>query len=835
MTTRPELLAPAGDITSLRAAVENGADAVYLGAQMLSARASAANFTPDELVNAIEYAHLKGVRAYITVNTLVKDSEIEDAADLLCRIDDARTDGVIVQDVGLIPVVHSLTPGLPIHASTQMTLHNSEGIRFLQESGVKRIVLAREMTLDAIKRVRQKTDLEIEVFVHGALCISYSGQCLLSSMIGGRSGNRGVCAQPCRKQYWLRTGGHNVEVDGEYLLSPKDLNTTRILPELINAGIDSFKIEGRLKRPEYVACTVRIYRRLIDRYMEDPAGYFVSDDESRSLTQVFNRGFTTGYLTQNQRSKLISRSRPYNRGVPIGMVVGNSLNHLRIRLSGMLNIGDGIGVEGTTEAKDGTGTIIHRMYADCRQINHAGSGMVVDIPAIFPTVQILTGSTVYKSFDKQLMDSLSRSFTSPAHIRRIPVTIKVKATVGSPLEVLIEDADHNTVCMHSEYIIERALSRPTTEREIIRQLTKLGNTVFVASKSRIDIQINGEVFIPIGELNRIRNDALSQLADIRITGWRRDRVSYDCSVHTTYITEPALSVIEAVKKPSLSVTVNSMDGVRSAVDGGADIIYLNIERYYSMEVQTPAPDLETAIRYVHHRGRRIYLNTPRIATDLQMRCISETLSSAKRLGTDGILVSNHGVFRLAREIELETVIDSAFNVFNRNSLQFWTSHGAGMIVLSPELTLAEIREIAKCGMVECIVHGRLTLLESEHCVVGGILGGLDRCTAPCKEGGFELVDEKGYAFPLRMDMDCRMHLLNSSELCMLDHIPEIVNAGVSSIRIETGSFTSDHIKEITRLYRTALDGCFVHDNKTWMMCRDLTKQYTTGHYIRGVY
>jgi len=515
-TPRPELLAPAGDTESLIAAVENGCDAVYLGATTLSARASAANFAPDELADAIDYAHLRGVKAYVAVNTLVKDSETNDAADLLRHLDESGADAVIVQDVGLLSMARSLAPDLPIHASTQMTVHNSEGAGFLQDMGVTRVVLAREMTLDEIKQVRQNTDLGIEIFVHGALCISYSGQCLMSSMIGGRSGNRGVCAQPCRKRYRLRTlpGGREVTTDGEYLLSPRDLNTSQILPELIEAGIDSFKIEGRLKRPEYVACVTRIYRSLIDRYMEDPSGYFVSDDESRALAQVFNRGFTAGYLAGNPRGKLMSRKRPYNRGIHIGTVIGCEQNRLRIRLSGTLFIGDGIGVAGAAGAgaegggadDDGSGMIVRQMYAGGKQVDHAGSGTVVDIPLTSSDAQVRAGSTAYKTLDKPLMDSLRSSFTSPSPLRRIPVTIAAEATVGSPLGLRIEDTDNNTVCVHSEYVIERAVSRPTTGEEIVRQLAKLGNTVFEVSESDIDLRIEGggDIFIPVSQLNRVR-------------------------------------------------------------------------------------------------------------------------------------------------------------------------------------------------------------------------------------------------------------------------------------------------------------------------------------------
>ncbi len=237
---------------------------------------------------------------------------------------------------------------------------------------------------------------------------------------------------------------------------------------------------------------------------------------------------------------------------------------------------------------------------------------------------------------------------------------------------------------------------------------------------------------------------------------------------------------------------------------------------------------------MHQSGRRIYLNTPRIASDSQMRCVADAMSGASRFGADGVLVSNHGAFRLAEEMGLDRIVDSPLNVFNRMSLRFWTEHGAGMVTLSPELTLAEIREIAKYGAAECIVHGRLTLMESEHCVVGGVLGGSGSCTARCEDGGFELVDEKGYAFPLQMDTDCRMHLLNSSELCMLDHIPGIVKAGVSSIRIEARAVESDRAGAITRLYRNALDGCSARGGKIQSTCKGITGEYTTGHYRRGV-
>ncbi|MEA1905639.1 MAG: DUF3656 domain-containing protein [Euryarchaeota archaeon] len=843
-THRPELLAPAGDRESLVAAVENGCDAVYLGAQILSARASAANFTPGELADAIDYAHLRGVQAYVTVNTLVKDSETMDAADLLYHLDNSGVDGVIVQDMGLLSLARSVVPGLPVHASTQMTVHNSEGVRFLQAMGVKRVVLAREMTLGEIRLVRQNTGVEIETFVHGALCISYSGQCLTSSMIGGRSGNRGVCAQPCRKRYELRTAGRRVETDGGHILSPKDLNLSRVLPELIDAGVDSLKIEGRLKRPEYVACAVRIYRRLIDRCMEDPSEYFVSDDESLRLAQLFNRGFTEAYLGKNPRDTLMSRTRPHNRGIRVGTVTGYSrgAGRISVKLSGGLNIGDGIGIEEAVKAA-GVGMIVRQMYGGGRLTDQAGAGVVVEIPSGVPAP---AGSAVYKTLDRQLMDSLRRTFTSPTPLRKVPVTIKAKAKVGLPFELQFEDRDSNLVCVHSGYVIERAIRDPTTEGQIVRQLTKLGKTVFEVCD--IEIEIEGEVFIPVSQLNLVRNDAVSRLESARIRRVRRGHATLNNAHTPTPTSASAARPANTTEPPApmhkagavntlLAVSTNTLAGVKSAIRGGADAIYLGGERYRE-EVRTGggAPDLEAAVKYAHREGCRIYINTPRIVKDSGMVNVAEALSRAKTLGFDGALASNHGVFRLANGIGLEVIADMPLNTFNRRSLGFWVEHGARMAVLSPELTLSEIREIAPHGVVECIVHGRLTLMESEHCVVGGILGGADKegeggkCTAPCESGCFELVDEKGYVFPLRMDTDCRTHLMNSKELCMIDYVSGIVEAGVSSIRIDAIGIENDRIQEITRLYRNAVDG----RGKVQKRCQDITDGHTTGHYKRGV-
>ncbi|MFA7467967.1 MAG: peptidase U32 family protein, partial [Desulfotomaculaceae bacterium] len=346
---RPELLAPAGGRDALVAAVQNGADAVYLGGRQFNARRGADNFDIKELAEVIEYAHMRGVKVYVTVNILLADTELREAIRFLHAIYNAGADAAIVQDVGLIRLARLVVPELELHASTQMTAHNLPGVEFLRDAGLKRVVLAREMNLDSVRHIRERAGVQLETFVHGALCICYSGQCLMSSMIGGRSGNRGRCAQPCRLEYRLVDKDGKPVADagqwGEYLLSPKDLNLSDYIPRLMAAGIDSFKIEGRMRRPEYVATVIRIYRELIDRAL-DGGDFAVTGEETVDLAQIFNRGFSTGYFFGNPGQNLMSYKRPNNRGVLLGRVkhYNQRVGRVEIELEAPLATGDGIEV-----------------------------------------------------------------------------------------------------------------------------------------------------------------------------------------------------------------------------------------------------------------------------------------------------------------------------------------------------------------------------------------------------------------------------------------------------------------------------------------------------------
>ncbi len=771
---KPELLAPVGSKEALAAAIENGADAVYFGGKLFSARQYASNFTKEELGWAIDYAHIRGVKAYVTVNTLIKDSELEEARDYLQFICTAGADAVIVQDLGILKLIREQLPELPVHASTQMTIHNVEGVKFLQEMGVKRVVLARELSLDEIHRIKSETSIEIETFIHGALCFSYSGQCLLSSMIGGRSGNRGYCAQPCRKKYRLG------EAEG-YLLSPKDLNMSEHIGALVKAGIDSFKIEGRMKRHEYVAGVVRVYRKLIDRYFDAPENFRVTDDERHTLLQLFNRGFTTGYFFGNPGSKLMSRDFPHNIGTEVGTVAGydNRKKLLSLSLKAPLRTGDGIGTGG------GDGITVRSMYANNQRVSAAGSGSIVEIPF---DVDMDKGSAVFKTYDSRLMASLETK-----SIRKIPVKMSVKTRIGEPVELCIDDGE-NEVMVHGA-MVSMAESKPVSKDSIAAQLKKLGNTVFEVHEITFDLGEN--IFIPVSLLNELRRRAVAGLEGERVQKWKRRCMK----------PEIASEKRSAEVKPILAVNTSTIEGFEAAVDGGADVVYIGSDVSENNEPQMNAPSRASGGR---KQGVGVFISTPRIVKEI------ENLNA--NLDSDGFLVSNLGILYHLRRLNMvkPMVIDYPFNIFNHLTMEYLLNY-SHRVTLSPELTLEDIRSLTPYGATECIVHGFFPLMVSEHDLVGNLFSGGTKDTL--------LKDEKGFAFPVKTDMQGRTYLMNSRELCMLEYVPEIMEAGVECLRIEAGMYDSNKTGEITKAYRRAMDK---------RMGRGCEGEYTTGHYFRGV-
>ena len=833
-----ELLAPAGSREALKAAVESGANAVYLAGQSFGARAYASNFDPEGLREAIRYAHLRGVLINVTVNTIVADEELPALRSYLEFLYEAGADAVLVQDLGVAKIAREIVPGLPLHASTQMTVHNLEGVLALQELGFTRVVLAREMSLEEIRYICAHAIVEIEVFMHGALCVCYSGQCLMSSMIGGRSGNRGRCAQPCRLPYTLvDERGRDVLGDkaGSYLLSPRDLNTIDLIPELIDAGVASLKIEGRMKRPEYVATVVSTYRRAIDRHLSGE-GYSVQQQERDRLAQIFNRDFTTAYLLERPGKAMMSDRRPNNRGLLAGRVVkfDRSARRVTVKLSAPLSAGDQVDFWVKVGGRV-TATIREMTDANGRTVSKAGSGETVSFELAqsvperreaFPREH----DRLFKVYDAKLMEEAKRSYTSGAPIRRIGLTARVRSAVGEPLQILLRDADGHQAEACTDFVGEPARKRPLTEETIRKQIDRLGTSIFELTDCSIEIE--GNVMVPVSAINEARRAAVEELERQRLATLPL-RVPKQEGL-------PAWPTARAVapKAARLMVSVDSLDKMRSALEGGADGILFGGESYTHRAISLA--DYRAAWELAQQNSVRVDFNTPRIVKMSAQQSLEHLLQDWQEYFHGAVHVHNIGTLSLVKRLtDLPLHGDYSLVSFNLETLQALQGLGVAEATLSPELNLKQVEIIAANSPLPltCIAHGRLELMISEYCVTGSFIGGAGEhaCTQPCKQGRFALQDRKNALFPLAMDQYCHMHILNSKPLSMLPHAMKFPRLGVQTLRLEARDLAPVEIKRLTRAYRKAMSWPEEPDEaqQAWAAEQEGT-DFTRGHYFRGV-
>ena len=559
-----ELLAPAGSMEALRAAVQNGCDAVYLGGSMFGARAFANNFDEDEIQEAIAYAHVYGVRVFVTVNTLIREEEFEDCVRYVQFLYEHDVDAVIIQDLGLFSVLRQRFPDLELHASTQMHIHNPQGIRFMESCGASRVVVPRETPL---KEIRAYTALgvDLEVFVQGALCVSYSGQCLMSSLTLQRSGNRGECAQNCRMKYQLekREDGHSeiLQGKGEYLLSPKDMNTLERVPELIEAGIASFKIEGRMKRPEYVALMVALYRKAIDAYYEGRA--FIYDEAvDMQMKKIFNRGFTQGHLFHHYGAQLMNPIRPNHIGVKVGKVIQVTRDKIVIRLQDTLRQQDGIRI--LQEPKD-IGFQVNFLYKDGLLVNHGAAGDIVELDKTAPVVK---GSIVLKTSDAQQLQALQKSYEAAP--RKVAVYAQFTMQAGKPAVLEIMDEEGRSVRVESDAVCETARRMPLKEERIAAQLKKSGDTPFIFGN--ISYQLDAQGILPIRELNQMRRSALAKLEEQRKILHKHRRILAD--------KQPVIHSIQDA--PSLCAVVHTEEQLQACLQEGLDMIFVENRSLYAL-------------------------------------------------------------------------------------------------------------------------------------------------------------------------------------------------------------------------------------------------------------
>lgn len=824
-----ELLAPAGSREALVAAVENGANAIYLAGNAFGARAYASNFDREALREAIHFAHLRRVAIHVTVNTIVADEEMGPLRDYLRFLYEAGADAVLVQDLGVARVAHETVPDLPLHASTQMSVSSLEGVRALAELGFTRVVLARELSLKEIRHICAHAPVEIETFMHGALCVCYSGQCLMSSMIGGRSGNRGRCAQPCRLPYTLvDEKGQDVLGDkaGSYLLSPRDLSTIDVIPDLIEAGVSSLKIEGRMKRPEYVATVVRTYREAIDTYYAGK-GYAVTQEERDDLAQIFNRDFTTAYLEGRPGKAMMSDRRPNNRGLLIGRVTAYDWDAriVTVKLSGRLGLGDQVDFWVKVGGRV-TATISALTDAKGRAVEEGQAGDTVSF-AIPSAVR--DHDRVFKVYDARLMERAKETYASGAPVRRIPVAIAVRAAVGEPLTVTLCDAEGHRGEGRTDFIGEPARKRPLSEEIIRKQVSRLGTSVYEMKSLHCDIA--GEVMVPMSEINEARRKAVEALDALRLKEIEA-REHRPEPKFTDRIARPT------PKKAHFLVAVDTLGKAEAALSAGADGILFGGESY---EHRVIAPEeYERAWQMAREAGARIDFNTPRIVHDGQQKHVERLLAAFAAFPPDAVHVHNIAMLALVRRLtDFAIHADYSLISYNKQTLAFLKDYGVAGATLSPELTAKEIRQLAKESPLPltCIVHGRLELMVSNYCVTGSFLGGCGEgpCTQPCTRGHFALKDRKDALFPLAMDQFCHMHVLNSKVLSMMPHAIKFRAAGIETMQIEAKAMGEKEIAAIVKAYRKAM--AFPEEpaeaQLSWIHEQE-GKDITRGHYFRGV-
>ncbi|MBQ9071669.1 MAG: U32 family peptidase [Bacilli bacterium] len=511
----PELLAPVGNMECLKAAINAGCDAVYLSGRNFGARSFAGNFSKEELEIAINTCHLYGVKVYITVNTLIYDIEVERFLSYIDYIHKLGVDAVIMQDIGMVDLVRKTYPNLEIHASTQMNIHNLEGVKLCEELGIKRVVLARETPIELVKEIKQNSNTEIEIFIHGALCMSYSGECLMSALIGSRSGNRGTCAQCCRQPYSLEIDGKIVS-NNEYLLSTKDLNTLDNIGKLIEYGVDSLKIEGRMKRPEYVYLVTSMYRKAIDNYVKYKQTKITNED-IKDLKKLFNREFTKGFLFNEENDNFVNTYRPNHLGIEIGTVLDYKKGQVIIKLTDDLNINDGIRIIGNNDI----GSIVTIMYKNGSRVSTAKKGDIVSIPF---KESIDKNSKVLKTTDYKQIKEIENKIKID---KRIKISGKCILRVGEPIKLIINDSK-NTVEKNSDYIVEKAIKSETTIDRIKEQLNKLGDTIY--EFDNLEIEKNNNIFVPINKLNELRREVIHTLDNLRMYKTNYKKEKYDICV-----------------------------------------------------------------------------------------------------------------------------------------------------------------------------------------------------------------------------------------------------------------------------------------------------------------
>lgn len=746
-----ELLAPAGSYEALVAAIQNGANAIYLGGNDFSARAFATNFDRDELKKAVDYSHLRNVKIYVTVNTLYEDNQFKQLHDYLLFLANINVDALIIQDIGLMVYVKKYFPQFEIHMSTQTSIHNLDGVKYFEEIGVDRVVLARENTITEIKNICQNTNLDIEVFVHGALCMSYSGQCLMSSMIAKRSGNKGACGQPCRLAYKLQKNGQDLNEHPVYLLSPKDLCTIENIDQLIEAGITSFKIEGRMKRPEYVAIVVKQYREAIDAYF-DSKKFDKIPERILKMKKMFNRGFTGGYLLNDQN--FMAKDFPGNRGIEVAKVIGYDKKRkiIKLKLLNELKQGDRINFANIELTRT-----ITKLFEKGRLVNSSQKGKVVEIELNQP---VKSNEKVFKIIDNNLIEEAKASYNNE-NIKN-PIDMKFIGSLNSMPRLIIKYQDQ-TITIQSNQKIESASNIALDSQRIFKQLTKLGNTVFSANK--IDINFPDNAFFPIKEINEMRRQGIELLIQ-KITHKNEFNVEYH-EIQPHHISK---------KIKGIDVRVYDLKQLEALINE-------DIHRYYF----PLSKDLDKAIDLAASFNKKIVPFTGFLSNSKQLNEFKESTLYSK---IDEILVGDYGALQIFND--KKCILDFNFNLYNSYSLSYFEKYAA---ILSLEMSKKMINNLnASNQELILVAYGKTINMHLKHCIISDYYFNCkkEKCNL-CRQGHYNLIDRKNEKFTILTDDNCNNLIFNSH--CL--YLENINDANVDYILL---SFSDENYEECRMVF-----------------------------------
>jgi U32 family peptidase len=852
----PELLAPAGDWDCAKAAVENGADAIYFGLEKFNARMRAHNFTEADLPRLMEFLHRRGVRGYITFNTLVFENELADAESYLRTIIAAGVDAAIVQDVGIARLIRALSPDFPIHASTQMTVTSAAGIEFARELGCNLVVLARECSIKEIEKMSRVSDgdcregyiaplthhasLPLEVFVHGALCVAYSGQCLTSESLGGRSANRGECAQACRMPYELISDNVPVSLgDKKYLLSPQDLAGLEVLPDLIRSGVASLKIEGRLKTPEYVANITRVYRAALNDLRFADGDSRSGENQTRKsqianrkydIEMAFSRGLHTGWFGGINNQELVHARFGKKRGVYLGEVETVLRDGVVVKLAAPLKPGDGIVFDAGKPEEKEEGGRVYQVQEKAHASNHAtrntqhvsihfGHG---DID--FKRVHV--GDKLWKTSDPELDRHLRQTFEGEAPKFQRPVEMEVHGLAGKPLTLIARDEQGHIVRIDSAMPLAKAEKQPLTTERLREQLGRLGGTPFKLGE--LKNLLAGEVLLPISELNRLRREAAAALEQQRAQPkpWQFNAAQTSCL-------SPILKQDNRDKgaNPALIILVRNLAQLEAALKAGAETIYCDFEnpkKYRDAVAAVRASTLDP-----RPSAPQIFVAPPRIFKTGE----EWTLQQVRSCEADGYLVRNYDHLNFFAQDR--RVGDFSLNIANHLSADYFKNKfGLERVTASYDLNFQQLEALlqgAPADWFEITIHQHMPMFHMEHCVFCAFLSsGTDytNCGRPCDKHDVKLRDRVGMEHPLKADVGCRNTVFNALAQTGAEYVERMIALGVRNFRVEFLNETPEQVTQTISKYRQLLRG-EISGTELWRELRLMNQLGVTRGQMAG--